>query len=336
MPILNKNKLRIHFVNVGHGDAIILEFPDYNNRAHFGVVDTGRPENKYKSRMVDYLEELVKLRGTEFQIDFVCITHPHEDHYGGLETLLDRFAQPGTDDFSNRIYQFWDCGFRITAKTYNNILKRISDDNHIVFIRVAAGAEFEFGDVGIFVLAPSLDLRNRFDTFGVDKNNASVVLRVQYKKATAILTGDAQFDSWGKIAEEFPRTKKITYFKEALVSRSEGTNQLKCQLLKVSHHGSKHGTSLEYLEKLKPKYFMITCADQSWYMQHKPGWGIQWPHQLTKDIIYEASNTAQVHQSNKDKNVIYTLSGKRVKEPEFIDDSPGEPNFSNKLRNILI
>jgi beta-lactamase superfamily II metal-dependent hydrolase len=335
MPINNLDTLRIHVVNVDHGDGIILELPDYNGQAHFGVVDTGRPELVYRDRVTDYLKELIDLRNQPFRIEFLCITHPHEDHYGGLKSLLDCFGDKGIGQYANTIQQFWDSGFRIAGKTYNELLNRICDDNHIVFARLASGAEYEFGDARIIVLAPSLDLRNRFDTYGVDKNNSSIVLQILYKGAKAILAGDAQFDSWGKIAEEFPRATKISYFKDALTERSEGANQLDCQLIKVSHHGSKHGTSLEYLEKLTPKYYMITCADNPWYQLNKPGWGTDWPHPLTSSAINEVTTNPQVHHSYLDKTVVYSLTGGKVANPSFIQDNPGDPNFSNQLLAVL-
>lgn len=341
MPALTSNKLvisndnlRIHFVNVDHGDAIILEFPDYQDYtrrdidfAHYAVVDAGRTGDT-KDWLSKYLRSLVKFRNMEYCIDFVCITHPHDDHYGGLTPLL--------TEFDGEIRQFWDCGFRTTTVNYNKILEKIADDNRILFLRPVAGMEFEFGKVKIYTLGPSLDLRNRFDTYGINRNNASIVLKIQLDNSAAILSGDAQFDSWGKIAEEFPRTTKITYSTNASVSRSEGNNQLKCQLLKVSHHGSKHGTTLECLEKLNPSHFMITCAEKDWYAIHEPGWHNIWPHDLTALAIKEISNTADVKYSYKDKNVIYRMNGTNHLQVRCFSDNPDCATFPSHLETTLL
>jgi len=213
--------------------------------------------------------------------------------------------------------------------------RSVKADDRILFVRPAAGTEFEFGPVRIFTLGPSLDLRNRFDTYGVDRNNASIVLKVQYRNSVAILTGDAEFDSWGKVAEEFPRQSKITYFKDASVIRSEGDNQLNCQLLKVSHHGSKHGTSLEYLEKLSPTHLMVTCADKDWYDANEPGWGNQWPHGLTAMAISEVNSNAEIRYSYIDKNVVYSLTGTKNLKVNSFAEIPDEDGFEDALRAVL-
>jgi competence protein ComEC len=332
MPVEFKQclQLRFHVVDVAHGDAILMEMPDYNNKAHLAIIDAGRPEIAYRSRLPDYLDALINVRELhedDYRIDFVCITHPHEDHYGGLKSLLDRDT--------GHIRQFWDCGFRTTATTYNNILSRIAKTDSITYMRIASGLEVEFGNTRVIALAPSLDLRNRFDTYGVDRNNATIVLQVRYKRSIATLTGDAFFDSWGKIAEEFPRMSRITYHADASPQRDDGINQLNCQLLKVSHHGSKHGTSLEYLEKLTPKHFMITCADEDWYTDHKPGWGVEWPHPMTQQAIEEVQPDPVIRTSAGDGNVIYFLNGtNNIKVAEF-KAVPGEHDFEQKLAQKL-
>ena len=182
--MLNNNELKIHFINVNHGDATIIEFPDYANKAHFGVVDFGAKTANERGFTRDYLEALVDLRrdndaNFNYVIEFVCVTHPHNDHYGGLTRFMRVFADANNED-DNKIAAFWDCGFRTTSTQYNQILDDILDNDYLTFIRVAAGSEFEFGETRITVLAPSIDLRNRFDTFGIGKNDASVVLKIKF------------------------------------------------------------------------------------------------------------------------------------------------------------
>jgi beta-lactamase superfamily II metal-dependent hydrolase len=145
-----------------------------------------------------------------------------------------------------RIRQFWHSGLQADTLAYKAVLQRTSEESSIVSIRQTAGAEFEFGDVKIVVLAPSIELRNRFETHHFNANNASIVLKVIYKDSVVILGGDAQFDSWSKVCEEFPRASRVrTLTGGESASDIQEANPLKCQVLKVAHHGSKHGTSLD-------------------------------------------------------------------------------------------
>jgi len=120
---------------------------------------------------------------------------------------------------------------------------------------VMAGAE-------ITVLAPSIYLRNRYDTYGVNINNSSIVLKLTYGECSVILAGDAQWDSWAKMTEEFPHFEKTSDPSQRIQVKKDFL-PLKCQSMKVAHHGSKHGTALEAIERLRPEYAAISCGRPS-------------------------------------------------------------------------
>lgn len=335
--MLNNNDLKIHFINVDHGDATIIEFPDYGNPKipHFAVVDLGPDDYPCFTYISDYMENLIKLRRNgdpelKYEIDFVCVTHPHSDHFGGLEEFMTRFE--------DNVLNFWDCGFRTTNDEYNRAIDGIGKNNNITFTRLSSGTEFEFGDVRIIVMAPSIDLRNRFDTYGVNRNDASIILRIYYKYSRILLTGDAQFNSWGKVAEEFPRMTTISFFKDAigLAKRREVTEQLESNLIKLSHHGSKHGSSLEYLERVKPEYVVVSAASNDWYLNNKPAnWLNGFPHQLVKDMVKLLKvDVDKMYVTGDEGNVIFKYKGgKNPENQEAFNKRPNEPNFFNELKN---
>ena len=195
--------------------------------------------------------------------------------------------------------QFWDCGFRYNSLGYLTLLEFLSQHPELQFVRITSGTEFHYDESEVLAIAPSIDLRNRYDTYGVDVNDASIVLKVSLGGGVAILAGDAHFDSWGKVCEEFPRTSHIFY-----PTDSDGAadmrdpnhediaflnleNQLNCQLLKVAHHGSKRGTSYEYIEKLAPTNFAISCDQDPEYQSN---WRYKFPHPITRLIIGEEAD----------------------------------------------
>jgi hypothetical protein len=225
---------------------------------------------------------------------------------------------PILEEFGDRIDQFWDCGFRHNTVSYLSILEYLTATPGIQFMRVTSGTEFHFGDVEVMVLSPSIDMRNRYETYGVDINSASIVLRITKGNGVAILAGDAHFEAWGKVCEEFPRTKRLTYSKKQATTYTQPgetessevpfvsrTNQLACGLLKVSHHGSKNGTAYEYLDKLSPNTFMITCDNDTWYKKKKSSWAGKFPHPLTRLSIGESNGA--YNSSGADKGKIPNL-----------------------------
>jgi beta-lactamase superfamily II metal-dependent hydrolase len=258
--------LVIHVLNVGFGDNILIEFPaDSAGQRSYGLVDC---RNSVKT--MRYLNRLMEIRPARSHA-----THPHHDHISGIRPLL------ASQKYRPR--QFWDSGFRHNSQTYYRILETLLTEG-IEMVRVSSGMEWYFGRVQITVLAPSIMLRNRYATYGVDMNNASIVLRLEHHsedvllvksqeyvggasaeaeraagRSVVILAGDAEFDSWAQIALEFPRLEK-TKGNEPLVKKM--VNYLACAVIKVAHHGSMHSAPLDIYEKMKPELAIVSTEQE--------------------------------------------------------------------------
>ncbi len=72
--------LRVHFIDVGYGDAIFIQFPDQSN----ALIDSGTAENA--DRLLRYLKDLPVAK-----IDRFILTHSHRDHFGGIKSISDHF-----------------------------------------------------------------------------------------------------------------------------------------------------------------------------------------------------------------------------------------------------
>ena len=269
---IKKDDLVIHFLNVGLGDNIILELPaDSNGNREYGLVDC---YNDYKT--LDYLGKLLnKPTGStdKIRLRFICATHPHSDHIRGISKVMENTV----------CKEFWDSGFRHNSLTYSRILKTVWEKK-IRMLRVSSGMEWYFGRVRVTALSPSVLLRNRYGTYGVDMNNASIVLRIEHtrensvlmqsskyignssieaeKKAgrsVVILAGDAEFDSWSHICQEYPKIERTSTHKP-LVRKM--VNNLSSSLVKVAHHGSMHSTPLDVYEKMHPQKAIISTRQR--------------------------------------------------------------------------
>jgi len=263
--------LVIHVLNVGFGDAIVVELPaDEQGLRRHGIVDCYRAE-----KMRAYLERLAQARPAQRRLAFLCATHPHADHITGILPLLkDATCQP---------LEFWDSGFRHNSNMYRAILRALYEQ-HIPLVRVSSGMEWCFGQVRVTALAPSVAMRNRYATYGVDINNASIVLRVEHHdgdvlvvesvryegtrepiserkagQAVVILGGDAEFDSWARISDEYPHLER-TSENEPLVKKM--VNQLACDVVKVSHHGSMHSIPLDVYERMSPGLAIVSAQQE--------------------------------------------------------------------------
>ena len=265
---IQPNDLVISILNVRFGDNIVIRFPrEADNTYPVGIVDCYRAE-KTKEYIKIHTENL-------FRVEFICATHPHRDHILGINSLL-------TDkDFDP--LEFWDSGFRHNLNQYRTILTTLKSKSTRT-IRASSGMERYIRNVSITVLAPSMLLRNRYATYGVDMNNASIVLRLEHHsqdvldikseeyvgnmskedirnagKSVAILAGDAEFDSWSHITQEFPRLEKQAEHKP-LVNKI--INYLACHTIKVAHHGSMHSSPLDVYEQMSPNLAVISTKQE--------------------------------------------------------------------------
>jgi beta-lactamase superfamily II metal-dependent hydrolase len=263
---IKQTDLVVHVLNVGFGDAILLELPTTTEGENLlGIVDC------YKgSKMLGYIQALQSVRPFD-GVAFICATHPHLDHVAGIKKLLkDPLTKPR---------EFWDSGFRHKTKTYLNILEALHQEK-IPMRRISSGMEAYYGTLRITALGPSVALRNRYATYGIDMNNASIVLRLENCKddvviveseryreqddpeilrdagdSVLILGADAEFDNWAQIAEEYPHVERTSKH-DPLVKKA--VNLLNCAVVKVSHHGSMHSAPLDIYERMSPALAILS------------------------------------------------------------------------------
>jgi beta-lactamase superfamily II metal-dependent hydrolase len=321
--LIEDEDLIFHILNVGDGDNIIVEFPknESTDERFYGIVDCYDAE-----KTIGYMEMCRAKRSARKQLEFICATHPHKDHIDGIDELLQN------PDYKPKV--FWDSGFRHSIQRYYNILKLLVSEN-VPMLRVSSGMERYFGKIQVSVLAPSVALRNRYGTYGVDVNNASIVLRFENHRedvltirsmeymgdeslelvrdanpAVVILTGDAEFDSWSYIVEEYPRLERTSKHKP-LVKKM--LNFLKCKLVKVPHHGSMHSAPLDIYEKMEPEFAVISARQEESESQKKNIIREMFPHESALIALEESG--AEVLTTEGSFDFIKDATGKRVKDP---------------------
>ena len=158
-------KLKVHFIDVGQGDSILLE-----SGGEFVLIDAG--EKEYGGTVLKYINSCGAKR-----LKYVIATHPHSDHIGGLAKVINGI------DTENFITVETDQ----RTSTWMKVLDTV-DKNDVHYIDAKAGDKYTFGDTTFTILAP---LSDRYDGY----NNYSVVTMVQCGKIRFLLTGDAEKES---------------------------------------------------------------------------------------------------------------------------------------------
>ncbi|WP_304649574.1 MBL fold metallo-hydrolase [Sporosarcina sp. ACRSL] len=155
-------ELKVHFIDVGQGDSILIQSPNGKNM----LVDGG-PKSAG-----NHVVEFLKGKGVK-KLDYIVATHPDADHIGGLIEVLNTF----------NVTNFVDSGYVHTSQTYFELLTLIDKKN----IKFSVAEELDK-----IPLDPHMIIRVLYaDENAEESNDASIVLKATYNKISFLLMGDA-------------------------------------------------------------------------------------------------------------------------------------------------
>lgn len=174
IPNLCTDDLRIHFVDVGQADAIIIQTPDNKNM----LIDAGETKD---NEVIDYIN---MLGIDEFEI--VVATHPHSDHISEMKKVINDYE----------INRFYMPSVVHTSKTYEKMIDALYDKNINVNEAKQGISDILGEDVKIDFLAPNKD-------YGDDLNNWSAVVMLTYGDNKFLFTGDAEEESEKEILSNY-------------------------------------------------------------------------------------------------------------------------------------
>lgn len=152
------DQLVIHFIDVGQGDAILI---DYGTNEM--LIDGGRWGD-----CADYVPSYI-----DGALEVMVATHPDADHIGGLDDILDIF------DVEN----IWLNGDTASTQTYTDFMAKVNAESAQVH-QAQRGDQISLGTLTFDVLHPTLPLDS-------DKNENSIVLELSFGQVDFLFTGDA-------------------------------------------------------------------------------------------------------------------------------------------------
>ncbi len=250
----------VSFFNVGQGELSLIK-----SEENMVVIDIGSMKNTLAYNSISGYFKMKNIKC----VDAVILSHLHSDHINGLENFVKEY----------RVKKI------IYAKPFNDTSQyidflRIVEENNLEIVEVKAGDKFAFGDIQVEILLPdSKEILSKEDKEGLNTN--SLVCKINVKDKDILYMGDATYDTEKILLEKYNKNDKVF-------------NDI--EVLKVGHHGSKTSTSKEYIERIEPKYAVISAKEK--YYGH--------PHKDVIEILKE--NNVQIYMTEKVGYIKFNLN----------------------------
>lgn len=202
-------------------------------------------------------------------IDHVIATHPHSDHIGGMPEVLDTF----------NIGSFYMTEAISTSSIFEQTLDRVLDSGANMHYVMAGDVIIDNGELLCEVVAPKAIDND-------EMNNNSIVLKLTYGNNKFLFTGDAE-----KHEEDGIWTN------------------IKCDVLKIGHHGSDSSSTSNFLKKVEPKYAVISC-----------GLGNSYGHPTDEVLERLYDRNINVFRTDQQGTIVFTSDGENI----TVDKNPSE------------
>ena len=244
----NTNTLDITYLDVGQADSILIQ-----NKGHNMLIDAGNNEDG--PLLVQYFKEQ-----NINKFDYLITTHPHEDHIGGMDDIINNFY----------IEKIYIPDVTTTTKTFLDVLEAIEKKN-MTYDVPNINQNFTLGNTLFQVIYTGNDKKNL--------NNSSIILKATFKNTSYLFTGDATSEVEKKILNK----------------------NIQATVLKVGHHGSKYSTTTDFLNKVNPKYAIISVGKNNSYNH---------PNQVTINKL-EKKNI-EIHRTDQEGSIFLKSDGKTI------------------------
>lgn len=214
----------INMLDIGQGDCFVVN--DGNNDIYISDCGSTTVQNVGKTRLLPFL----KSKGWG-KVDTIFISHMDKDHVNGVNDLL-KCAEI-------------TIGRIIISASYKSDkldcaeleeLKELAKIRDIKLFYMKKGDEIVGKDISFRCIYPTGEEDIK------DQNEASIVMRMDYKGLSMLFTGDIAGSTEEKIID------------------SSDEDILDCDILKVCHHGSKNSSTDDFLKKVSPKLYLISCG----------------------------------------------------------------------------
>jgi len=247
-------------LDVGQGDAAVLR----TRRGHWMVFDAGPRTGSFDAGrrvLVPFLRE----RGAR-GIELLVLSHPHLDHLGGADALLETFP----------VARVLDAGNPLASPEYAGFLDEVAEEG-AAWLPARPGERLRVDEARITVLGPDLAAERRREgdvrpDGAVEANEASVAFRLRIGGFAYVNPGDASADEEAWLLARWP------------------ADSLRAILLKVGHHGSRGSSSEPWLAAVAPRVAFVSAGAGNRYGH---------PHAAALERLRRAG-TGRIWRSDRD------------------------------------
>lgn len=246
-------KLTVSFLNVGQADCTLITLGEETL-----LIDAG--DAKSGDKIVEYMQ-----KQNIDDIDYFVTTHPHADHIGSAVTVMNHYPVD--------ILLMPDA--ERTTKTYQNFITYIEEKDCQKIVPNQHDV-YNLGNASFEILSP-----NDFP-YNSNINNASIVLKLNYKDNSFLFMGDA----------EAPL--------ENALMQNIGAN-LKADVIKVGHHGSSSSTTESFIQYVLPEIAVISAGQNN-----------QYGHPAQQILNLLIAMNAEVYRTDLDGTITLTSNGEEI------------------------
>ena len=278
--IYKKEEFSINMLDIGQGDCFVIS--DGHNNIYISDCGSTTVDKVGKQRLLPFL----KSRGWS-RVNTIFVSHMDKDHVNGVNDLL-KCPEIAIDKIIISISYKSD---RLNCNELRE-LKKLTKSRRINLMYIKKGDKVGNGNLRFKCLYPTGNENIE------DQNEASIVMRMEYKSLSVLFTGDIA----GTTEEE--------------VIKLAGKEALDCDILKVCHHGSKNSSSPEFLNEVDPKLYLISCGLMNRYGH---------PHKAALERmlkeggrILRTDHMGAVEITLKDEKLLIRYNSKDLSDKKFI------------------
>lgn len=276
--------MRVIFKDVGQGDSIIIEWTGNDGNSKLGIIDCNLKGHKLNP-VLNHIKAIDNLT----EIEFIILSHPHKDHYSGMEQLLDyikekkirvhKFAHTLRDQGSLYWWRWFEKDTE-DVRLLVRIMRLVRELKKELKIITSVQALTEnvridlANEIYLKCLSPSNDEAEEYQRLvktDPDKNTSqasaaanylSTVFKLNVRGKCVLFTSDAEIFSFNRIIDHFPDVKEKIFF-----------------LCQLPHHGAKKNHCIPFWTWLKMdekcKEAIVSSGQQDQY--HHPDYDtVKW------------------------------------------------------------